>query len=290
MNLFALTKGASYRVFIIPLSQKVQIEIESLFKHQEEQFNNYVENEIDFDGKYKPDDNECLKIENYEDIDNIHDAIASPLSVPQIDPNVAEFSTVKGLFVGYVTSNGDKVALIQKFDRRKIISSGGMSLIFSDNVYRKVDGVGLSLDTRLSAILINKSLRFFSFHEARQIFDLSQHYIEATNSDLDAFVKSEFLHSHDEPGFINSADSWIRRKVALVSQSQIIENAGIKSIKDAAIPFSIDIKTEIIDGKERIIIPSDKIELKKLLRFLDEDYYQSPIQSINYLTNSKRPA
>ena len=37
-------------------------------------------------------------------------------------------------------------------------------------------------------------------------------------------------------------------------------------------------------------MPAGKADLKKILRFLDEDYYQSTLQSRNFVTNSKRPA
>ena len=44
--------------------------------------------EIEFDGKYKPDENECLVIKSYDDIDNIHEAVGNPLAVPEISADM----------------------------------------------------------------------------------------------------------------------------------------------------------------------------------------------------------
>jgi hypothetical protein len=290
MNLLALTRDPARRIVRLPLAQNVQAEVERVFKAQEEDFRGTIEQEHEFDGKYKPDEGECLFIKDYDDIDNIHEAIADPLIVPTIRPELDEFAGVKALFVGYKAPTGERVALIQSFDRRKIISPAGMSIFHSADVYKKVDGVGLTLDSKLATILTEDVLKFFSFHVVRQIFDLSQYFVEATNTDLEEFAKCESIHIGDQVAFISVADSWIRRKVTLVTQGQILEKIDVATIKKAALVFNIDLQTTNVNGKECIVLPANKAELKKILRFLDEDYYQSSLLSINYLTNSKRPA
>jgi hypothetical protein len=62
----------------------------------------------------------------------------------------------------------------------------------------------------------------------------------------------------------------------------------LNDIKAIAAEFSIPIEYVVQDGGERIKVPSDRKSLKTLLRFLDEDYYKSPLSKTNYLTNSKR--
>src|SRR5437870_5512847 len=101
-------------------------------------------------------------------------ALANPMSVPEIAPTTSEFEGIKALFSGTVDATR-KLALIQPFDKRKIIAKKGLSLFHASNVYRKVEGVGLTLDARLAAILEDKKLSFFSFFAARQIFDLTQY-------------------------------------------------------------------------------------------------------------------
>jgi hypothetical protein len=187
-NLFALTNNAQRRILRLPLSRDVQQEITDMFNHQEAMFNSIAQQEFVFDGKYKPDEGECLTIVDYDDIDCLHGAIANPLSILEIVPDPAEYTNIKALFTGYRADDGTNIALIQSFDRRRIISTSGLSLFHSANVYKKVDGVGITLDTRLSATLSGSILKFLSFHTVRQIFDLSQYYIEATDNDIRDFA------------------------------------------------------------------------------------------------------
>jgi Domain of unknown function (DUF4868) len=287
MNLFALTHEPLRRVLRIPMSHDVQGEVEALFKQQQGNFNETVEEEILFDGNYKPDDDECLCISNYDDLDNLHNAIANPLAIQEVAPH--DFPNVRALFAGMALPQGEKVALIQSFDRRRIISPSGISIFHSGNVYRKVDGVGLTLDNRLAAILENDTLKFFSFHVVRRIFDLTQYYVEATNSDLQNFVKSGAVYIENEELFLAVADGWIRRKVSLISQSATLDNVEIGTIGEVANKFGLTVVTKEVDGNVVIVLPENKAELKKLLRFLDEDYYQSSLQSKYFIPNSKRP-
>jgi hypothetical protein len=40
---------------------------------------------------------------------------------------------------------------------------------------------------------------------------------------------------------------------------------------------------------EKIVMPTDKKDIKKLLRFLDDGIYEAPLSTKKYMTNSKRP-
>jgi len=216
-----------------------------------------------------------------------HGAIANPLSVPEIAPVTRELEGINALFTGRAEGT-KKIALIQSFDKRKIISNKGLSIFHAANVFRKVEGVGLTLGTGLSAILEDKKLSFFSFHSARQIFDLTQYFKEATDEDLNEFAASNLVKVEDVSNFVATSDTWVRRKVALVMQSGILEKIELEATKTAALIFGINIQTEINGENVALVLPQDKRELKKLLRFLDEDYFQSVLSSTLHLSNSKR--
>jgi Kiwa protein KwaB-like len=287
VNLFALTRDSSRRIVRIPLSAEIQQEVGETFIGQEKQFRASSEEQIPFDGKYKPDDGECLFIDDYDDIDGLHGAVANPLSVPEIVPVTSEFEAIKALFVGRA-DGARKIALIQSFDKRKIISHKGMSIFYAANVFRKVEGVGLTLGTAISVILEDKKLSFFSFHSARQIFDLTQYFKEATDDDLREFAASNRVKVDDISIFLAASDTWVRRKVALVMQSGILEKIELEATKNAALIFGINIETEISGDNVALVLPQGKAELKKILRFLDEDYFQSVLSSTLHLSNSKR--
>ncbi len=286
LNLFGLTSDPANRICRLALSAAVQDEVTNLFQEQEAAFARAV-NPIAFDGKYKPDDDEVLVIENYDDIDGLHEAIANPLTKPELNPTAESLTSLKALFTGY-QRDGASVALIQLFDRRRILSNRGLSLFHSENVFRKVDGAGLTLDGKLSAVLENGQLRFQSFHAVRQILDLSQYYIEATDNDIRTFARLPCLQVQDLEQLIASSDTWVRRKVTLIQQSGTLQNVAVADLLQIAIQFGIQLDIAQNNGIEVIALPTDRPGLKKLLRFLDEDYYMSSILRVPHITNSRR--
>jgi hypothetical protein len=289
-NLFALTDNPANRKLRFPLSAEVQKELESYLQRQEGDFSEQGQEEILFDGKYKPDPGEVLVISEFDDIDGLADAIANPLSVPEIIPTSEIFKSIKALFTGHVDDSGIATVLIQHFDKRRVISTSGLSIFHSDNVYKKIDGIGLTVDWRLTAILREGRLRFHSFHLLRQIFDVSEYYKEATDVDIRQFAALSCISVEDPDELVKMSDNWVRRKLWLISQSQILDKVAVTDIRAAALEFRIELETEMQEGAEKIVIPKDKKQLKKILRFLDEDYYRSPLLANYYLANSKRAA
>ncbi|HAS6208302.1 DUF4868 domain-containing protein [Vibrio vulnificus] len=286
-NLFALTSDPAKRIVRFELSATVQDDLTTYIKNQENEFELSTE-VIPFDGKYKPDSGEVLLIDNYDDIDNLSNAIVNPLSIEVVEPTESFFGDIKALFTGYTLDSGEVKVLLQNFDRRRIISTNGLSIFHSSNVYKKIEGIGLTVDSKLTAILEGGKLRFFSFFTARQMFDLSEYYKEATNDDINVFSSSDAVRVTNKNGLIDISDSWVRRKISLIQQSDILGTVPIHVMKAVASEFNIPFPTVNIDGNEVIDIPLDKPALKVLLRFLDEDYYKSPLSNTNFVTNSKR--
>lgn len=287
MNLLALTNDNARRIVRLSLSAEVQTEVMELFAQQEGDFRKNGQTSIPFDGKYKPDDGECLIISEYDDIDRLHDAISNPQSVPKINIDNGELENIRALIMGRVDKS-NTVCLIQAFDKRKVLSTKGKLLVLSGDTFKSVDGRGLVLDSKLAAILSGKELRFFSFHTMRSIFDLSKHYVEATNDDIKEFANKDKIKITDLGVFEGVSDSWVRRKLALVMQSGILDSIDLSKAKIASKNYGINIFTENVNGKEIIVVPQDKADLKRLLRFLDQDYFNSILSDVPHLSSSKR--
>jgi hypothetical protein len=209
------------------------------------------------------------------------------LGVPEIAPSIDEFESIKALFMGRV-DGANRIVVIQAFDKRRILSNKGLSIFHSANVYKKIEGLGLTIGTVTTSILEDDRLLFRNFHAARQIFDLSQYYKEATDDDLKEFAALASVSVADPEQFVASADTWIRRKVSLVMQSGILDKVEFEETKKIAAMFGIDIQTKHEEDVVSLLLPEKKAELKKLLRFLDEDYFQSVLSSTLHLSNSKR--
>ncbi|WP_219702872.1 Kiwa anti-phage protein KwaB-like domain-containing protein [Marinomonas lutimaris] len=290
LNLFALTNNPANRIVRFKLTEDVQEELSGLLIGQDRTFDAAIEEEIEFDGKYKPDSGEALFIQNYDDIDNLENSIRNPLGVEEVIPNNDFFTSIKALFSGYENEDGSIRILLQYFDKRKIISTNGLSIFHSVDVYKKVEGIGISIDTKLSATLTEGKLRFFSFHLLRQVFDLTQYYKEATNDDITEFSGLENIKVTDNDHLLSISDSWVRRKISLIQQSEILSTVPMNQMKAVALEFNIPFETVIESEVEMIKLPDQKADLKMLLRFLDEDYYRSPLSNTNFVTNSKREA
>lgn len=286
-TLFGYTRDPGNRIVRFSVNSEVQSSMTAYLTEQVLAFGSNCE-EVMFTGNYKPDDNEMLVIEEFDDLDNLLKAVAAPLNVPIADPNNFDFNQIKALFFGQCETTGDWTVYLQSFDKRRVISSTGFSIYHSKDTYKRIDGSGIILDNKLAAKLTKKRLSFFSFYHVRQIFDMSSYYQEATDNDIQQFLNIKELYVENKEDLIKFSDNWVRRKIWLVMQSNILSKIPLNDIKTIATEFSISIEFINQDGYEMIKIPGDKKSLKTLLRFLDEDYYKSPLSKTNFLSNSKR--
>lgn len=289
MNLFALTNVPENRVARIPLSRDLQEEITALFLQQEQSFTSDIEEEIKFDGKYRPEEKELLFIEDFDDVDGISTAIRNPTGCQELEVTCQGLESIKAIFSGYVKDD-TVTALLQAFDRKRIISTNGFAMFHSGNTFTKFDGNGLTLDNKLTAIMTANTLKFQSFHYVRQVFDMSGYYKEATNQDVTDLCHHAALAVGSEQEFLGVADSWVRRKIGLIQQSGILDRYSPAQIADVARMFHIELTIENREGMDKIVLPMARQDLKRILRFLDEDYYEAPLTTTRYLSNSKRVA
>jgi len=286
MNLFALTATAASRIVRFPLTAELQTEIDGIFRRQLAAFDAGIVETIAFDGRYVPDEGELLCIDPFDDADGLVNAVTHPLAVERFDPAVHSLETVKALFAGAPDDDGQRV-LIQRFERRRLISTTGVAMFFSGDTFRRISEQGLTLDTRLLAVLERGALRFQSFHFLRQLFDMSRYYREATNDEVRAFATHPKLAADDVAGFVASAGPLIRKKISMIGQSGILDKYTTAQIVATAQTFDVPVD---VDAHDRIRLPEDRKALRRLLQFLDEDYYESPLSQTRFISNSKRVA
>ncbi len=286
MNLFALTSNPAARIVRFPLTNDLQGEISTVFDDQSKSFLNGIIETVEFDGRYRPEEGELLTIKNFPDVDGLANAVKNPITVELFDPKVHALNSVKALFTGH-GANGTERVLIQLFESRRLIATKGIALFFSGDTFQRMSDAGLTLDTKLLAILENGDLKFQSFHFLRRVFDLSENFNEATAEEVKAFANHPKLSAEDAQAFVAGASAPVRRKITLILQSGVLDNFTAEQIVASAQTFKIDLKTAQ-DG--RIVLPTNGIELRRLLRFLDEDYYESPLSQTHFVSNSKRVA
>lgn len=266
------------------MSQDLQRDLTNFFAVQKDEF--YAEHpaKVHFEADYIPEDDELLFINGFRLPEAMKSALRNPIVADPL--SAEELPDIHGIFTG--DAEGHEVWL-QVFDRRRLLSTKGLSLVLDGSVFKKLADAGLTLDNKLAAAIQNDRLYFHSFALARRLFDLSEYFKVATDGDLETFVTHRAALFEDPASLHRSADSWVRKKVALILQSGILDKerpARIAAVAEEE--FGLTFQVQTVGGQEKLRFPSDKKALKEMLHFLDADYLTYTLTGTHYLSNSKR--
>ena len=294
MELFAITDSEiPTRIIKIDIDAPSQTVVENLFRTQRSEFINEDIEEIDFCASYNVQDGEIFSINPFDDEIGIINAIERPDAVPVWDPDDVSVHYFKALFTGEPASNGNPTQVwLQCFDRRQIINnekSFFQVVTQPGNRFSVSTRPGFSLSDRLTAILVGDKLLFKSFFMLRRFFNMEEYFNEATREDLDNFIGNDIFHVENAEDFMTFADSAIKKKVSLIISSGILNDQPIENLIECAQKIGYQLGITNVNGDNKITMPNSKREVKQLLYFLDQGYFNSIITNELMLTNSKRP-
>lgn len=294
MELFAITDSEiPTRIIKIDIDAPAQTVVENLFRTQRSEFINEDIEEIDFCASYNVQDGEIFSINPFDDEIGIINAIERPDAVPVWDPDDVSVHYFKALFTGEPASNGNPTQVwLQCFDRRQIINnekSFFQVVTQPGNRFSVSTRPGFSLSDRLTAILVSDKLLFKSFFMLRRFFNMEEYFNEATREDLDNFIGNDIFHVENAEDFMTFADSAIKKKVSLIISSGILNDQPIENLIECAQKIGYQLGITNVNGDNKITMPNSKREVKQLLYFLDQGYFNSIITNELMLTNSKRP-
>jgi len=294
MELFAITDSEiPTRIIKIDIDAPAQTVVENLFRTQRSEFINEDIEEIEFCASYNVQDGEIFSINPFDDEIGIINAIERPDAVPVWDPDDVSVHYFKALFTGEPASNGNPTQVwLQCFDRRQIINnekSFFQVVTQPGNRFSVSTRPGFSLSDRLTAILVGDKLLFKSFFMLRRFFNMEEYFNEATREDLDNFIGNDIFHVENAEDFMTFADSAIKKKVSLIISSGILNDQPIDNLIECAQKIGYQLGITNVNGDNKITMPNSKREVKQLLYFLDQGYFNSIITNELMLTNSKRP-
>ncbi|MBV5469489.1 Kiwa anti-phage protein KwaB-like domain-containing protein [Klebsiella pneumoniae] len=294
MELFAITDSEiPTRIIKIDIDAPAQTVVENLFRTQRSEFINEDIEEIEFCASYNVQDGEIFSINSFDDEIGIINAIERPDAVPVWDPDDVSVHYFKALFTGEPASNGNPTQVwLQCFDRRQIINnekSFFQVVTQPGNRFSVSTRPGFSLSDRLTAILVGDKLLFKSFFMLRRFFNMEEYFNEATREDLDNFIGNDIFHVENAEDFMMFADSAIKKKVSLIISSGILNDQPIENLIECAQKIGYQLGITNVNGDNKITMPNSKREVKQLLYFLDQGYFNSIITNELMLTNSKRP-
>jgi hypothetical protein len=288
-NYFAFIKddSGSCQIKRIRVNQTLQTELCRIFDNQKLAFENGVDTEIEFNGDWKPESNEVLTVNDLTEARTMIDAINANASSFS-DVVISNFSNepIKAIFTGSTSSNVTTV-YVQKFTSRQALSLNELPILKmqTGNTFVKTTEDLFTLDNKLVAIIQGTQTKFKSFHNARMVFDLSEQYKEATDEDLNELSLHDSLEISDVSEFISNADNQVRKMAHTITKLSVLDTYSVADISTAANNFP-KVKVTVNNGK--LVLPTDKGELKEVLHFLLEDIYKGPLSGSSYLTNSKR--
>ncbi|MBP1002366.1 DUF4868 domain-containing protein [Serratia fonticola] len=288
MPLFAvMDKNTVNRIMRIDTDKDTDEKIVGIFQNQFKKFEDHHEAEVPFHAGYSPSYGECLYLENFVESTELLDAVKRSTAIPVWNPKTVPMENIKALFVGVdFPADHTKIAL-QTFNKGQILDVS-KSLWLSNNVFTMSSSVGFNVDEKLVATIRRNKIKFKSLQKLRSVFDMDKYFSEATDDDLNNFCAHNSFKSDANFDIKLIADTVIRTKVTLINRSGILSN-DINVLKKAARKVNFDLKTMNENGKEKILMPSTKRDVKKLLTFLDEDIFIAEISKIVYRSNSKRP-
>lgn len=291
MDLFILRSTAP-RIMKLVTDANLQDDLNVELRRQAAEFLQGKE-EIPFDARYRPDDGEVLSIANFDDIEGLISAVKTPGNYDDWAASERDLPNIKGIFGGFEDGNTTTV-IIQAFDRRQSISTRKISFWYDTDTFRRIDGVGITFDTKPTAILSqedgapNAVLRFVSLHNTRRLFDMDAYYHQITQDEVNDFFNAQNFHEFDQSWLETNIDNWMRKKITFINQEGILDACSPVEIREAGSSLGIVIDVNGESGTDKLVFPTDKKKLKELLRFLDEDIWESALSGSRFQSSSKR--
>jgi len=282
MNLIGILNNGEIKR--LPLSRSIQDDLKSYYNDIKNSFLNKTR--VEFQGTYKCEEEEIYELKGFDWRNKIkYNSLSdfdfnSILTISTI--NVNEIYNIKILI-----AMTESYLIFQSIDSRKFIKPNSF-LFYSDNTFNYEDKKGIKLDNKVDALLEIESntVLFNSFHNASKIFDLFEIFREATNEELEEFQKHELFSDGLTLDKINNR---LRKKIFLIQKNGILNKIkqNYNIVKNYA--NEVGLSTYFNDNNNnKIVIPSDLSELTKLINFLNEDLYKSPISGVIYESNSKK--
>lgn len=244
---------------------------------------------IEYEPGYILEKGQVFRLVDQQITDHVYAAFRNTAVLDRLEGNDIQAPGVGGVFGQWEIENriitlGQSLSSAYALQR-----ASGLSLLCHDgNTYTRLTGQGITLRRATDIVLMGNEIRFLTYQGAARLVELTEHFEEATNEVLGQFAALDQLAIDSLQILTNNADTWVRRKVALIMRRQVLSRAPIETIREMAEREQVTVNFRIENGSARIMLPSDKPSLKNLLRFLDEDLFYGALTGDSFITSSKR--
>ena len=273
---FLLSDGSIKKVL---LTDETVQDIVELWERSYSKFINEEIEEVAFNGSYKPDQGEVLYV-----------TMDLPPCFADIPDNTNNYNEIDipGDSIKTVCLYHKGNYYFQNFMNNYIVKPSNIPLIWSNNTYKKIDEKkAFTIEETVNAIYHDGKLYFHSYASARQIFDLSTFYTEATNADIDNVFGADVFSGTDCEWMKENSDSVMMRQIKSIEDSGILAKLKVTTrtfkswAKKAGIP-------ESVYNTGSLVLHRNKKECKMVLSFLNDDIFEGHFTKSIYLSNSKK--
>jgi hypothetical protein len=207
-------------------------------------------------------------------------------SVPQDVPVLSESKLEEWPLaaVVFLETGDDATYRFQAIDSRNMLAPDRNVVLFNPNGFELSSQTGIALSERVDAIYQKGHLAFTSELTVNRFLDISEHFREATDQEIDSLFSAKLFAPVDIEALKKIASSNVRRKFRAALQRKKLPTA--KEILEIAKRIGAEI--EILKGA--VVVPTDAKQLTTFARILNDDFLETMDERKElYMSSSKRP-
>lgn len=287
MDFFAISGATAHKVYRLDIEQTLQNRMKALFLQQAEALLDSGLEIIPFEGgNFTPDDSEVLEIAPFDLPAEVYDSLQNIVGCESLPSNE---DIIGGIFCVFGYEAESETLIFQVIQKQQRLSTASAwALFLSSDTFKRLEDPGLILSNACHAVYQGGSLKFKSMWWVKQIFDLSNFYKAATDADVDRFADHDALLVDDVEALKRNTGQWARTRIAFILSSGILDGYAPERLLAEATRFNVPLSLEDIGGNKKLRIPTERRELRAVLKFLEEELYVGVITGDTYEANSKR--
>jgi hypothetical protein len=219
-----------------------------------------------------------FEIQSFPVPDHIESVLKGPDMFEDFTQDLLEKNEARAIVSVDFGNPKPPVVYFQAFDRRYSLASKRW-VFMDEKTFRPLERQGITLSTNVDAVLEDGNLYFVSPAMVRRVLDFSVAFEPATDERLAEFAQHENFLCEEDTDLPTIADNIVRKRVSQLLNRKILDQINVSEIVSVASQFNVAISTKMRDGREKVVVPSDRAELKELLKLLEEKFY---ISSLTY--------
>jgi hypothetical protein len=270
----------------VHVEQDIQQDLTNRFSREAEAYL-HGKQAIDFAPSYlTAQKGEVLVARDFALPSQFREDVADPNHCEDISPRHLNDRNVKALVGAEARDDGSvRIALFKELSGARIIDQSPLNFFLRRNTLTRADHPGLAVPERVHAVYEDGDLYFHSYDTAKKFVDLAGIYSEAAHEDVETFLNTAPVVFEGEESFYDLTDAWSRRRISMILANPVWDRISVQEIGEKAevLPFTVETR----NGGESLLLPSNKAQLRELIRFINQDNFRSILTDELHYAGSK---